>query len=229
MTRQEFLQQLDERIAKYDLLTYPFYQAWSKGRLTREDIAEYAQDYYHHVRAFPTYLAELAVRLEDGELRQTVLDNLADEKGSRDDSAHDEIWLEFAQAFSAGDITRPRHVSRGVADLIKFYHHVAADASPGEAVAAFYAYESQVPRLAAEKERGLQTFYAADAKATRYFTLHKTADVQHAESWRQQLILQVETEPDSAGKALQAAEQAALTLWNALDGIEAARVQKQAA
>ena len=229
MTSQEFLQQLDQRIAKYDLLTHPFYQAWSKGELTREDIREYASDYYHHVHAFPTYLAELAVRLEDGELRETVLTNLADEKGSRDDSAHDEIWLDFAEAFGARDVSRQRKATKGVADLMKFYHQVAADASPQEALAAFYAYESQVPRLAAEKERGLLAFYNADQKATRYFTLHKTADVEHAASWRQQLAQQIELEPESSEKTLVAAERAAHSLWKALDGFEAARLQKQAA
>ena len=228
MTSQEFLRQLDERIAKYDLLTHPFYQAWSKGELTREDIREYAGDYYHHVRAFPTYLAELAMRLEDGELRQTVLRNLADEKGSHDDSAHDEIWLQFAEAFGARN-TVARKPSAGVAELMKFFHRIAAEASPREALAAFYAYESQVPRLAAEKERGLKAFYNADEAATRYFTLHKTADVEHAESWRQELAKQIEAQPDSSEKALDAAEQAALSLWKALDSIEAARLHKQAA
>lgn len=228
MTSQEFLRQLDERIAQYDLLTHPFYQAWSKGELSREDIREYAGDYYHHVRAFPTYLAELAMRLEDGELRQTVLRNLADEKGSRDDSAHDEIWLQFAEAFGARN-TAARKPSAGVAELMKFFHHIAAEASPREALAAFYAYESQVPRLAAEKERGLKAFYDADEQATRYFALHKTADVEHAESWRRQLAKEIEAEPASAQKALNAAEQAALSLWKALDSIEAARLQKQAA
>jgi pyrroloquinoline-quinone synthase len=228
MTSQEFVRELDERIAKYDLLNHPFYQAWSKGELTREDIREYATDYYHHVRAFPTYLAELAMRLEDGELREVVLANLADEKGSRDGSAHDEIWLQFAEAFGARDVTRRRTTS-GVAELVQFFHRIAAEASPQEALAAFYAYESQVPRLAEEKERGLKAFYKADESATRYFTLHKTADVEHAESWRKELVRQIEAEPESAEKALNAAERASLCLWKALDGINAARLQTQAA
>jgi pyrroloquinoline-quinone synthase len=228
MTSQEFLRQLDERIAKYDLLSHPFYQAWSKGELTREDIREYAGDYYHHVRAFPTYLAELAIRLEDGELRQTVLRNLADEKGSHDDSAHDQIWLQFAEAFGARH-TAAHKPSAGVAQLMEFFHRIAAEGSPREALAAFYAYESQVPRLAAEKERGLKAFYNADEAATLYFTLHKTADVEHAESWRRELAKQIEAQPDSSEAALDAAEQAALSLWKALDSIESARLQKQAA
>ena len=62
MITDEFFRQLEARIAKYDLLCHPFYQAWSAGRLTRDDLREYAQDYYHHVEAFPSYLAALLVR-----------------------------------------------------------------------------------------------------------------------------------------------------------------------
>jgi len=72
------------RIAKYDLLSHPFYRAWNAGELSREDLREYVQDYYHHVQAFPTYLAELAIRLDEGELRRAVLANTADERGLED-------------------------------------------------------------------------------------------------------------------------------------------------
>src|SRR6266436_1912500 len=84
MNTAEFFEHLEARIAKYDLLCHPFYKAWAAGELTRDDLREYAQDYYHHVEAFPTYLAELGVRLEEGELRRAVLANMSDEKGGED-------------------------------------------------------------------------------------------------------------------------------------------------
>ena len=34
MTTDQFFQQLESRIAKYDLLCHPFYKAWSAGQLT---------------------------------------------------------------------------------------------------------------------------------------------------------------------------------------------------
>ena len=77
MNTEQFFQQLEARIAKYDLLCHPFYKAWSAGELTTEDLRAYAQDYYHHVKAFPTYLAELAVRLDESELRRAVLAKLS--------------------------------------------------------------------------------------------------------------------------------------------------------
>ena len=82
MTTAEFFEQLEARIAKYDLLCHPFYKAWSAGELTRDDLREYAQDYFHHVEAFPSYLAALGLRLEEGELRRAVLANMCDEKGA---------------------------------------------------------------------------------------------------------------------------------------------------
>src|SRR3989442_15475985 len=80
MNSMPFSQELQARIAKYDLLSHPFYKAWSAGELSRDDLREYACQYYHHVAAFPTYLAQFAVRLDDGELRQAVLANMADER-----------------------------------------------------------------------------------------------------------------------------------------------------
>src|SRR5438034_10993236 len=80
MTTVEFFEQLDARIAKYDLLCHPFYKAWAAGELTQEDLREYARDYYHHVAAFPTYLAEFGIRLNDGELRRAVLAKLSVDK-----------------------------------------------------------------------------------------------------------------------------------------------------
>ena len=105
MTTQEFLKQLDARIAQFDLLCHPFYKAWSAGELSRRDLREYAEDYYHHVNAFPTYLAELSMRLEEGELRRAVLANLADEKGwgdaTDDHPEHAELWLDFVEGMGA--------------------------------------------------------------------------------------------------------------------------------
>ena len=57
MTRDEFLTALDALIAENHLLKHPFYQLWSQGKLTRENLREYAISYYPHVAAFPTYVS----------------------------------------------------------------------------------------------------------------------------------------------------------------------------
>jgi pyrroloquinoline-quinone synthase len=233
MTTPEFFEQLDARIAKYDLLCHPFYKAWAAGELTRQDLQEYAQHYYHHVEAFPTYLAQFGIRLEEGELRRAVLANMSDEKGGEDlygdpAPAHSELWLDFAEGMGASRNMRGHKPLPAVKQLLGFFHHVAQQGAPEEALAAFYAYESQVPRVAEEKARGLDKMYGADEKTRGYFTLHTTADVYHSRVWRQQLGKRVGANPQGAGRALDAGENAAKALWKALDGIEEQRVARAA-
>jgi pyrroloquinoline-quinone synthase len=232
MKTQEFLQQLDARIAQFDLLCHPFYKAWSAGELSRDDLREYARDYYHHVNAFPSYLAELSMRLEESELRRAVLANLADEKGCDDETGnnpeHAELWLDFAEGVGASRNLWGHKPVAEINDLIEFFHGAASEGMAEEALAAFYAYESQVPRVASEKARGLREMYGADDKTCGYFTLHSTADVYHSQIWRQQLARRVEQNPQAAEPALTAAENAAKALWGALDGIETRRQLKAA-
>lgn len=227
MNSAEFFQELDRRISKYDLLCHPFYQAWSAGKLTRDDLREYAQDYYHHVEAFPTYLAELAVRLDEGELRRAVLANMADERG-QDDAlpAHSELWLDFVEGMGGQRRLHGHTPVPEVKNLIEFFHRAASAGAPEEALAAFYAYESQVPRVAKEKARGLREMYGADEHTSRYFVVHTTADVHHSQVWGQQLGKRLEEHPEISEKALAAAEDAANALWRALDGIEAQRARR---
>lgn len=228
MITSEFFQQLDARISKYDLLCHPFYKAWSAGRLTREDLREYAQDYYHHVEAFPSYLAALGMRLEEGELRRAVLANMCDEKGveSRKGSKavpHSDLWLDFAEGMGSSRNLEWHNPVPEVRQLIRYFHRIANEGSPEEALAAFYAYESQVPRIATEKEHGLRENYGADDKTCGYFALHAEADLYHASIWRNQLERQIVAHPEAADAALDAAENAAHMLWQALDGINARR------
>jgi pyrroloquinoline-quinone synthase len=234
MTNTAFFEQLDARIAKYNLLCHPFYRAWTAGELTRNDLREYAQDYYHHVEAFPSYLAAFGLRLEEGALRRAVLANLCDEKGiegrpGKESVPHSDLWLDFAEGMGSTRNLEWHCPVPEVRQLIRHFHRMASEGSPEEALAAFYAYESQVPQVAQEKERGLRESYGADDKTCGYFTLHATADVFHSRVWRSQLEKRVAANPEAAEAALAAAENAAGALWHALDGINARRTEPAAA
>jgi pyrroloquinoline-quinone synthase len=222
METQQFLHELQARIAKHDLLCHPYYQAWSAGTLTREDLSAYAGDYYHHVAAFPTYLSALHARLEDGEMRRALLRNLADEE--IEGRAHSELWLDFAEGMGADrDAVRTSPPMEAVSEAVTWFRNVAATGSRAEALAAFYAYESQVPRVAEAKSKGLKERYAADRKTCGYFDLHKYADVEHSRVWGDLLAAELEAHPEQCEAALEAAESAAKVLWRVLDGMEARR------
>lgn len=233
MSLAVFHQQLEERLARYDLLCHPFYQAWSAGTLTREDLCAYASEYYHQVANFPGCLAAFASRLDDSPLRRAVLANLADEEGrdSQNGGArpHAEIWLDFAAGMGSDrEAARNSSPCAEVADLTGHFSDVAAHGAPAAALSAFYAFESQVPRIALEKARGLRAHYAADDRTCHYFDLHATADVFHSNVWREQLSRLIASNPENAAIALDSAEAAARALWTALDGIEAQRLTRAA-
>ena len=221
----KFFAALDARIARYDLLQHPFYQAWSKGELTRDELREYASEYWHHVSAFPTYLSALHARLEDAPLRRTVLENLADEEGLPAGRAHSDLWMDFAAGMGADSAAvRGRTLQAETAALIDHFRNVMQD-SPAAALASLYTYESRVPAIARTKAEGLKQHYGADKDTARYFTLHQTADVHHAKVWRIAMEAELTAHPQDADAALDAAEATAGALWNTLSGIERERQQ----
>ncbi|HEY3987790.1 MAG TPA: CADD family putative folate metabolism protein [Acidobacteriaceae bacterium] len=224
----EFFARLDARIARYDLLQHPFYQAWSQGELTRDELREYASEYWHHVSAFPTYLSALHARLDDAPLRRTVLRNLAEEEGLPAGRAHSDLWMDFAAGMGADSAqVRDRALQPETAALIAHFR-AAMQAAPSSALAALYTYESRVPAIARTKAEGLREHYSADKTTARYFTLHQTADVHHAKVWRNTMEAELAAHPEGAAAALDAAEATASALWETLSGIERERQHARA-
>jgi pyrroloquinoline-quinone synthase len=218
----DVMQEVQQAVAKFDLLTHPFYQAWSAGQLTAEDLRAYAADYYHHVAAFPTYLSALHSRLPDGELRRAVLRNLCEEE--IEGTPHSEMWLDFAEGMGNDrEAVRKSEPGAAVAGLIEEFRSLMQSENAAAALGALYAYESQVPRIAREKASGLKRFYGADGKTCRYFQLHETADVEHSRVWGELMERAAAESPESGSAMAAAAGRAARALWNALDSMEARR------
>lgn len=227
-----FWSRFEERVARYDLLTHPFYQAWSKGELTREDLRAYGAEYWHHVAAFPAYLSKLHSVLPEGELRREVLRNLAEEEGvdRADGRSHSELWMDFVTGMGATrEEVRQFDVQPEMVRLMETFRGLMARAAGGgcgvsAALAGLYAYESKVPAIAETKADGLTGHYGADADTAKYFTVHQTADVQHAAVWRGLIEAEIAAVPGADEAALKAGECAAKALWEALDGIERRRM-----
>jgi len=214
-----FWQKADREIAKYDLLKHPFYQAWSAGELTKEDLKFYAEQYFHQVSQFPTYLTSLHSRLPEGNMRREVLANAFEEEC--DGIAHSELWKRFSEgmggaALNLGENTPIPEVS----DLLQTFRALTKEAPVASAFGALFAYESQVPKIAAEKRNGLKQHYRADDRTCSYFTLHEKADIHHASVWRKIISTLVEQDDRHAEEALEGISSAARALWTALDGIE---------
>ncbi len=88
---------IDAAVEARSMLAHPFYQAWEQGKLTREALAEYAKQYFHHVEAFPRAVSAVHANCPDAKGRKLLAENLAEEEGvgaGKDD--HASLWLDFA-------------------------------------------------------------------------------------------------------------------------------------
>jgi pyrroloquinoline-quinone synthase len=210
------VESVDRLIEEYHLLKHPFYQAWTEGKLSKESLQLYAEQYYQHVRAFPENLKQFAGRAR-GPLAELVEENLAEEVNPT--APHPQLWREFAESLgvdeTALNTARPLP---GIAALLDTYDEFASQGTMAQAVAAFYVYEAQVPEIAVEKMSGLRECYEiTEPRALAYFGVHKEADQRHRTAWRGWLA-----EQDDVGDAigvLCAAERSLKALWGALDAV----------
>jgi pyrroloquinoline-quinone synthase len=211
----ELLEKIDAAIAEKNLLNHPFYQDWQTGKLSREALQLYAMQYYRHVEAFPKHLRVLAARTE-GPVRNVVLENLAEEEDPA--GPHPKLWRDFAAALGVNeeDITACPSLP-GTQALVETFREVVGDRPVAEAVAALYAYESQVPEIATSKIDGLKKFYGIDSpKALAYFAVHEQADKVHRAAWRGWLG---EHAQGDETEILATVNDALNALWGGLDAV----------
>ena len=210
-----FSQELNKKLDQYHLLNHPFYKSWNEGKLTREIIRDYAEQYYQHVKAFPRYISATHSICEDIEKRKILLENLQDEENPNAD--HPKLWKNFALAMGA-DKDKIEDVKREwfTNDMIENFFHQARK-SYAEGLASLYTYERQIPEIADTKIRGLKKYYGVRSKkGLEFFEAHKAADVLHRKACEKLLDGLSKKEQKKAEKA---ALSTAKYLWNFLSGM----------
>jgi len=210
-----FSQELNKKLDQYHLLNHPFYKSWNEGKLTREIIKDYAEQYYQHVKAFPRYISATHSICDDIEKRKILLENLQDEENPNAD--HPKLWKNFALAMGA-DKDKIEDVKREwfTNDMIENFFHQARK-SYAEGLASLYTYERQIPEIAETKIRGLKNFYGVTSKeGLEFFEAHKAADVIHRKECEK--LLDALTEEEKV-KAEKASMLTARYLWNFLSGM----------
>jgi pyrroloquinoline-quinone synthase len=183
----EVIAVVDQEISTRRLLDHPFYQRWTAGTLSVGELQEYARQYYHYAVAFPTFLSAMHSHTGDVATRQLLLENLIEEE--RGPENHPELWLRFCEALglerSEVEAGRPNAATEA---LIACMHSLARDGALHEGLAALYAYESQVPAVAAAKIEGLAKWFGIDAPHdVAFFSVHMDADVAHSQTSRELL------------------------------------------
>lgn len=216
-SKQETVLEIEEEIRRKHLLNHPFYQAWNQGKLSKECLKEYAKQYYHHVKAFPTYLSSLHSHTDDPETRKELLKNLIEEEGGSPN--HPDLWKEFAKSLGADDVEIQKHLPNAeMQNLILNFKEICREGSVAEGVGALFAYESQIPELSISKIKGLKDHYdMKNPKDWKYFTVHIDADTEHSRVERELLLKHLDQ--TNSPKTKEAVERVLECLWNFLSSL----------
>ncbi len=192
-------QTLDDVTARWNLLQHSFYQRWTQGTLTHDELCEYVRQYAHVVRAVPAWLEYVS-----GEDPGRLAGHIAEEE------SHIALWDKFGEALGLGsEAIRLAPANEATARLLQRGDELAAN---GQAAAVVWALEAQTPAVAGAKLAGLSAFYGIGPDAGgEYFAVHQHLDVEHAADLR---ALCSDSSQDAAAVVSAA-------LWDLLTAVEA--------
>jgi len=188
---------------RWDVLRHPFYEQWTAGALTSEQLARYSGQYRHAVEA----IADVSDRVAEGapahpELREHAVE----------ERAHVALWDEFVAA-TGGDAE--------AAPAPETARCVSAWSADGDLLAklvTLYAIEAAQPEISRVKREGLISSYGfADGQGTAYFEVHERRDAEHAAQARE-LLAELADEADE-DRLVAVAESAYRANWRLLDGV----------
>jgi pyrroloquinoline-quinone synthase len=201
-------QRIEQARNRWNVLEHPFYQRWSAGELSREELARYSSQYRHATAALARLCADVADSAPEEE--RAELRRHADEE-----KAHIALWDGFVEAVGGEVGAEPTAETQECVDTW------SAGEDRLSKLVRLYAIESGQPAISRTKRKGLAAHYEiGDGPGNEYFRVHEIADVGHATEGRSLIEAHLAgADPDAL---VEAAEAVFKTNWRLLDGVEAA-------
>jgi pyrroloquinoline-quinone synthase len=212
----DVIARIDEARRECDVLEHPFYQRWSAGELSAEELGLYAGEYRHAVVAL-AHASQDAAATAPRQYRAGL------ERHATEERSHIALWDEFAAAAAGEDASR-REPLEETEGCVRAW---TAGGDALEQLAVLYAIEASQSAIAKTKLEGLveRYGYSPEGPAVEYFELHATLDVEHSRQARElieRLMSGDEAEAHEQAERMVACASAALRgNWELLDGVDA--------
>jgi pyrroloquinoline-quinone synthase len=197
---------IEQARSEWNVLEHPFYQRWSAGELTREQLADYSGQY--------RYATEAVARMSDGVAAAAPAEERRGlEAHAREEHDHIAMWDGFVETVG-GDVDAAPNPE--TVDCVDVW---TRQDGFGPQLARLFAVESGQPAISKTKSEGLSEHYSIhDAPGNLYFTVHEKMDVHHADEGRK-LIEKYMNDFDE-DQIVAAAEEAFRANWRLLDGVD---------
>ncbi|MGI0085550.1 MAG: TenA family transcriptional regulator, partial [Nitrososphaerales archaeon] len=133
-TMQSLVERINREVEERSLLKHPFYEMWSRGQLSLDDLSSYSKEYFQLVKTVPDLVQNILDRMGDQGHDAMIRESLKEEK------EHVELWVRFARSLGVPqDELDSYRGFEGTRQAVEKLKRATSD-SIEEAVAAMYAY-----------------------------------------------------------------------------------------
>jgi pyrroloquinoline-quinone synthase len=176
--------------------TSPFSIAWAQGKLSRAHLARWAENHYHYVGPFASYLGYVYGRLpeEFTEAKDFLLSNMYEEEIGGD--RHTDLLIRFAESCgtTAERVKNPDNMSATTRGLQSWCYSIAMREDPIVAIAGLVVgLESQVPSIYRRQTPTLREKYGFTDQEVEFFDIHIVSDEIHGERGYQIVLAHAKT------------------------------------
>jgi pyrroloquinoline-quinone synthase len=181
------IQSIDDNIQHKSLLKHKFYQLWSAGSLSMEDLQGYSKEYFQLVNAVPDLVGNVLGQLTS-EVEQSIGHINTVKLNMEEEKEHVAPWVSFAEAIGVtrNDLYGYECSRKTREAVLKMSQLTRSSLAAG--ISALYTFEKQLPEISAKKIEGLVNFYGVqNDRALEYFRIHQKVDIEHSELWRHML------------------------------------------
>ncbi|MCC5870698.1 MAG: iron-containing redox enzyme family protein [Gammaproteobacteria bacterium] len=215
-------------------IRHPFSEAWAAGKLSREQLGEWAVQHHYYIAPVPQHLALLYSRIPDLDARQHVMENIVgEEMPEAPEKRHPNLLVKFAIACGKSREDVEGAEERGdilpsTRAMAAWTWELTAIRSISDACASLMVgLEGQLPTLYPTYVSAMEKMGFTDDDL-EFFHVHIEGDVGHAQTGLE-LTSRYANTPQLQRRAIALVKATAEMRYKMLDGIYEAIFNKRAA
>lgn len=217
---------IDTILEKRTFGGHPLWHQIADGKVDREGMKVFAQQFFLQVREFPRAVSAMHANCPYAEARIELAENIYEEETGKISGcgmSHPNLFIQFGESLG---LTREQMIDAkplpGTAALIHWFEVASKNRSFLEAAAAInLAAEGQVPGAFANLARALQKHYGLSQDAVAFWDVHEEADKDHADVGDHIVVKHASTDELQA-RTRAVVEESLAMWWQFFDGIQRA-------